>query len=208
MRHWIASLVLAALFAGCQQPPAPTPSALTGATGSAFPTATTSQNAATAAPTSSSPSGPPTHVDGTITWSMTGDGWATKGSIHFVGAALHGIGDYIVQEGSTYVDDFDRSNCDHAHGAGVLKQFNTENTPMLAVGYAGLVGGAGSDGALYLALNGDLQTCTGAAVPYAPEPACSSIQGAFDPRTATYTFTCELRTGATGSLQGTLATSP
>lgn len=208
MKVRISVLLLAGLLGGCQAAQAPTPTPSTGGAGSPGPTATTSEHLATLVPTAAPSSGPPTHVDGTISWSMTGNGRTTKGSIHLVGIADGGIGDYLVQPGSTYVDDFDLRLCDHAHGEGALKQFNTENDPTPAVGYAGLVGGAGSDATLYLTLNGDLQRCSGAAVPYSPEPACSSIQGTFDAGTGTYAFTCRLRTGASGSLQGTLTTSP
>jgi hypothetical protein len=154
------------------------------------------------------PSGPPTHIEGTISWDMQGDGWATTGTIKFIGKAFMGIGDYQVQPGSTYVDDHDADYCQHAHSAGVLQLWNTSNPPKAGVGWVGLVGGAGAPVNLFLLLDGDLQVCDGGAVPYEAAPACRSVPGVFDPGSGIYTFSCELQDGVSGTLHGTMTTSP
>jgi len=151
---------------------------------------------------------PPTMVRGTITWNTSASDWTSSGSITFIGKAFMDIGDYQVQPGSTYVDDFQQSYCDNAHHSGVLEVWAPAITPKAGVGRVNLVGGAGAPVTLFLALNGDEHVCGGLSVPYVAAPDCSRVLGTFDAGTSVYEFSCELRSGASGSVHGTLTATP
>jgi len=157
---------------------------------------------------------PPTRVQGTINWNVSGPNDSSSGSITFIGKAFMDIGDYQVQPGSTYVYDYQASYCGGTHKSGVLEAWivgGNGSQPKPGVGQVNLVGGAGSPIQLFLHLGGDSYTCTDGTPKafFDAAPGCSRIVGTYSGGSSgVYEFSCELRSGNSGNIQGTLSAAP